>query len=947
MRDPDARAAVDGAFVRDLRLLFEASPDVLLVLLPDAPKFTMVAATNARLAATHTTREQTIGRSLFDLFPDNPDDPGATGASNLRASLERVIATRAPDTMAVQRYDIRDADGTFQAKYWSPKNIPVLSPSGEILYILHRVEDVTGLVEATELGAELRDKTRAMEREVVRRSQELATANAELRRANAKLGELDAAKTAFYSNVSHEFRTPLTLMLGPIEDALASPGRTLGGEALRLTHRNTLRLMRLVNSLLDFSQIEAGRMQASYQPTDVSLLTAAVAGAFRSAVERVGIRFVVECAPLPEPVFIDHDLWEKVVLNLLSNALKFTFEGEITVSAGWRDDHVEIVIRDTGTGIPEHELPHVFERFHRVVGARSRTHEGSGIGLALVHDLVRLHGGTVQVSSREGVGTTFTICLPRGSAHLPKERVAVPRATSASPGGKAAPHFVEEARRWSSGSPPTEPEQVTTPTAQSASKAPARILVVDDNADLRDYIAGILSPSYVVELATDGLAALDAVRQRRPALILSDVMMPNLDGFGLLRALRADPSLQDIPLILLSARAGEEATIEGLEAGADDYLVKPFAARELLARVRTHVELARQRAVLERFFTLSLDLMCIASAEGRFERVSPAFDLLGYGSEELLSRSFMDFVHQDDAATTQAELEKLAAGRRSLRFDNRYRCKDGSHRWLAWSAASEHGTVYAVARDVTEIRQAQEALARARDAAEAANRELEAFSYSVAHDLRAPLRSIDGFSQALLEDYAPKLDDEGRQYLSFVRESAQHMAQLIEDLLALSMVTRSELRDDEVNLSELARTAIARLQRSHPNRRVDVVIQDGVVSHGDARLLAVLFDNLLGNAWKFTGKRDGARIEFGAAVGGGHPVYFVRDDGAGFDAAFASRLFGVFQRLHSAAEFEGTGIGLATVRRIVSRHGGRVWAEGAVDVGASFYFTLHEQDRRE
>jgi PAS domain S-box-containing protein len=766
---------------------------------------------------------------------------------------------------------------------------------------------------------------------------------AEKKRAEA-LAEIDRAKTAFFSNVSHEFRTPLTLILGPTEDALSSPEHALSGEALQGVRRNTLRLMKLVNSLLDFSRIESGRVQASYEPSDLAAMTTDLASAFRSAIERSGLTFEVDCQSLPEPIYVDHDMWEKIVLNLLSNALKFTFEGSIGVSVRWCGGHAELKVWDTGTGIPEKELPHLFERFHRVHGARSRTHEGSGIGLALANDLVRLHGGTVQVASTPSEGTKFTVSIPRGSAHLPPEHVVAKRSTAWT--AKGAMPFVEEALRWSGGSKLDAVGPSAATSTPNAARADVRILVVDDNADLRDYIVNLLGEHYAVETAVDGLAALEAARLHKPALVLSDVMMPRLDGFGLLRALRADPTLRDVPVILLSARAGEESTIEGLEAGADDYLVKPFAARELLARVRTHVELARQREVFERFFTLSLDMMCIAGADGYFKRISPAFDALGYSREELTSRPFLDFVHPDDTAATLAEVEKLAKNVPTIHFENRYRCKDGSYRWLSWTSAPDtSGTLYAIARDVTETKRNQEALACAKDAAEAANSELESFSHSVAHDLRAPLRSIDGFSQALLEDYAEKLDGDGRKYLSFVRESAQHMAQLIDDLLALSQVTRSELHREGVDVSALARAAITRLQRSQPDRRVDVVIQEGLGGEGDPRLLTVVLDNLFGNAWKFTGRRDEARIEFGATSNDGHRVYFVRDNGAGFDMAFVNKLFGVFQRLHAATEFEGTGVGLATVQRVVSRHGGRVWAEGEVNRGATFFFTLYDKDR--
>jgi len=247
--------------------------------------------------------------------------------------------------------------------------------------------------------------------------------------------------------------------------------------------------------------------------------------------------------------------------------------------------------------------------------------------------------------------------------------------------------------------------------------------------------------------------------------------------------------------------------------------------------------------------------------------------------------------------------------------------------------------------EIAERVRVEEALRQATMVAEASSRELEAFSYSVAHDLRAPLRGVDGFSQALLEDYADQLDDQGKKYLRHVREAAQQMGGLIDDLLNLSRVTRAELRRERVDLSEFARDVLATLQETQPNRRVETVVQDGIVTQADPRLLHVVLTNLLGNAWKFTGKRASARIEFAARDGEQPPVFFIRDNGAGFNAAYADKLFGVFQRLHTAQEFEGTGIGLATVQRIVRRHGGRVWAEGEVGQGATFYFTLEGEEQ--
>jgi signal transduction histidine kinase/DNA-binding response OmpR family regulator len=572
---------------KDFRLLFEQSPDLLLVLLPDAPRFTMVGGTDARFEATHTTRD-TLGKGLFEVFPDNPDDQGADGTNNLRASLERVVATRKADTMPVQKYDIRGPDGGFTTRYWSPKNIPVLSADGQVRYILHRVEEVTELVRADEAGAELRGRTADMEREVIRRSNELSVALRQLREANAKLAEQDVAKTNFFSNISHEFRTPLTLMLAPLEDALSEPA-TSDADRERLTsiHRNALRLLKLVNTLLDFARIEAGRTTAHYEPVDLGALTAELASTFRSAIERGGLAFTVDCPPLPEHAYVDREMWEKIVLNLLSNAFKHTLQGGITVRLRGAQGAIVLTVEDTGIGIAADEIPRLFERFHRVKGATSRSHEGTGIGLSLVQELVQLHGGSVRVESEPGRGSRFIVRLRSGSAHLPAESIGQRVATREARTSEA---FVQEARQW------LPDGDATAPATRDATAAERpRILWADDNTDMRHYVCRLLERDYEVTAVTDGQAALGAALADPPDLVLTDMMMPRLDGAGLLKALRADERTRRLPVILLSARAGEEASEQGLAAGADDYLVKPFAARELLARVRAHVLLSRER----------------------------------------------------------------------------------------------------------------------------------------------------------------------------------------------------------------------------------------------------------------------------------------------------------------------------------------------------------------
>jgi PAS domain S-box-containing protein len=429
------------------------------------------------------------------------------------------------------------------------------------------------------------------------------------------LAEIDRAKTVFFSNVSHEFRTPLTLILGPTEEMLSGAlGETTELQRAHLStlRANAVRLQKLVNTLLDFARVEAGRIEANYEPVDLGLVTRELASTFCSAVHRAGVLFVVNCPSLDETVYVDRDMWEKIVFNLASNALKFTIKGAIEVSVRSADSTVVFAVRDTGVGIPEAELPRLFERFHRVQSAGARTQEGSGIGLALVQELVKLHGGTLQVESELGKGTTFTVFMPKGSAHLPKDRLGASRHLSSTALG-AAP-FIEEALRWL----PDDDQRQTAPrliaasdvtsTPISSSPGTERIVIADDNLDMRNYLRRLLELHWNVETVENGSQALAAAAEHPPPdLIIADVMMPGLNGFELLQELRADVRIQTIPVILLSAHAGEEAYIEGMNAGADDYIVKPFGARELLARVKARLEIARVRRETERRVTNILE----------------------------------------------------------------------------------------------------------------------------------------------------------------------------------------------------------------------------------------------------------------------------------------------------------------------------------------------------
>jgi PAS domain S-box-containing protein len=643
-----------------------------------------------------------------------------------------------------------------------------------------------------------------------------ASAYEQERRRVEELAELDRAKTTFFSNVSHELRTPLTLILGPIEDALTSqsPPST---ENLEMLHRNALRLLKLVNGLLDFVRLEVGKSRATFQPMDLSKLTAQLASMFRSAVERAGVQLAVDCPPLPEPVYVDREMWEKIVLNLISNALKSTFEGEIRVAVRPSGQHVLVSVSDTGTGISASDLPNLFQRFKRIDGARRRSHEGSGIGLALVQELVEMHGGSIQVKSAVDMGTEFTLTLPFGKEHLIRGQVVDDRAVETSHEG-ASVAYVQEALGWlGTGdrlkgeiAPAAAGDEPGKTAANAAGRKPV-IVLADDNADMREYVSSLLRGRFQLVQAATGKSALSEVERLLPDLVLTDVMMPEMDGLGLLATLRQNPTTRSVPVIMLSARAGEEARIDGIDAGADDYLTKPFSARELLARVDAQLKLARlrkeaveQQAALnleiskaKRFAWEALehipDVFYTFDHDFRFTYMNAAGTQIAERMQkELLGGCIWDLLPELRGSIVESNFRQAMEQRIALDFEYFYEPFAGWFRVSVYPLPGEGIIMYA--RDITAARQTEEALRKSEQLAAAGR-----LAASIAHEINNPLEavtnllflagmdsSLTGNSRHLLEEAdreLRRLSHIAARSLKFYRQHTAPVLSSLEELI--------------------------------------------------------------------------------------------------------------------------------------------------------------------
>ncbi|GFO67382.1 hypothetical protein GMLC_09610 [Geomonas limicola] len=895
----------------DFRLLFEGSPHPYMVLLPDS-LFTIAAVNDRYLEVTGTRRAAMVGRGLFQVFPDNPDDPSANGVSDLRSSLERVLRDGVQDTMGIQRYDVpcAEAEGGFRVKYWSPVNTPIPGPDGTTAYVLHYAEDVTEFIlsQQQKSGEAHRQPgqpvvaeapTARIEADILLRASEVKESNrrlklaleeleqkkAELTRLNQKLYELDHNKTVFFGNVSHELRTPLTLTLGPLEETLSRCQDRLPPsdyQNLTIAHRNALRLLKLVNTLLDFSRIEAGRFEATYRPCDLATLTLELTGVFRSAIEKGGLELIVDCQPLPEPVYVDLGMWEKIVLNLLSNAFKFTLKGQISVTLVSRGAGAELTVADTGCGIPQKELGNIFKRFHRVEQTSGRAHEGTGIGLALVDELVRLQGGDISVQSEVGQGTSFTVSLPFGTQHLPADRLGAAAAGLSS--SQSADPFLEEALRWL-----PEPEQgLAEVTSAPAAGPKPHLLLADDNADMRDYIRRLLGTWCEIRAVADGEAAWEAICQQRPDLLLTDVMMPRLDGFGLLARLRSDPATSFIPVIMLSARAGEESCAEGIEAGADDYLVKPFSARELVARVRTNLEMARLREVSAR---AAEHLQAKEQANARLEQ------LVAERTDEL----------EEHRAELEMQNEELLQTYYDLELETAQRIQ-----------------AVELLREKERLLLQQSRMAAMGD-----------MLFNIAHQWRQPLNVLGLNVQqlGLLYEVGDLNEETLHQTIKRCLEILGHLSQTITDFTCFSKPDKDK---SVFTVADAVAKTLSLVRDSFEEQRIalTVEISGEPTIHGYPNEFSQVLLNILMNALDALldrGIRDG-RVRLQASSAGGKTVLTISDNAGWIEPEILPRVFDPF--FTTKAQGKGTGIGLFLAKSVVEKSMGgwlsvRNTAEGA------------------
>ncbi|WP_243364370.1 ATP-binding protein [Fundidesulfovibrio terrae] len=725
----EANTAHNSGSEPDFKAIFESAPGLFLVL---DTNLRIVAVSEAYAKATMTRQEDILGKGIFDVFPDNPDDPAAEGVRNLKASLNHVLLSRKPDSMAVQKYDIRKPEsegGGFEARYWSPYNCPVLRADGSLANIIHRVEDITDFIRLKQQGVEqnrmteeLRERALQMEAEIYSRAKDVAAANTRIKQANEKITqlyektrELDELKSHFFANVSHELRTPLTLVLGPLSKVLAAGGLPEEtARTLATARRNVNLLYRHVTDLLDVAKLEAGRMDMRYGECDLALLVRQMTSHFESFAEEMGIALTV-VAPRSLSAQVDPGKCQRILINLLSNAFKFTPPGgTISVSLVTSGQFAVIRVQDNGPGVPPDMREAVFERFRQVEGDSGRRFGGTGLGLAIVKEFAEMHLGSVTVEDGPDAGALFTVSLPLTAP--PGTDI---QDTPALLDEILALQAVEEhqARLDSRPGWPTE----------SASGLPL-LLVVEDNPDMNAFIREALEPAYRIASAYDGREGLNMALELKPDLIISDVMMPSFSGEWMVEELRRHRELDDVPVVMLSAKADESLRMRLLRGAVQDYITKPFSCEELLARIEGLLrDRSRHQAVLrenqQRFqdtFEQAAVGIAHVSGEGRWLLVNERFrDILGYGPGEALPPIFEDITYPDDRPDGSTLFRLVLSGaERASMADIRLLRKSGDPVWTgltvsrARDASDNPDYLICVVQDIQRRKQAEAAIRR-------------------------------------------------------------------------------------------------------------------------------------------------------------------------------------------------------------------------------------------
>jgi PAS domain S-box-containing protein len=844
-----------------------------------------------------------------------------------------------------------------------------------------------------------------LEREISRRKR----AQARLAEKHRQLQEAERLKSEFFANISHELRTPLTLILAPLESILTENSSDLpAGQRSTLTtvHNNAVRLLQMVAGLLDFSKLDAGKIELKREPLELVQLTRSIVGEFQPMARRKSqaLTFDSPCSELSAN--LDRYLYERILFNLISNALKFTpRDGSIAVRIDQAGERVCLSVADTGIGIAETDLKNLFQRFRQLEGSASRRFEGTGLGLAMVKEFAELMDGSVSVTSHPGEGSTFRVSFdalefgtgihestPRSesqSAALiyakfdsddPNEQAA-DRCTDIWVDGQSA-HWAEENRiDGSSGS--QQPEGLP------------EVVIAEDSPELAGYIASLLRPHCRCSIAGNGREAAELVQRLRPDLVLSDVMMPELDGFTLCRRLKADKDTRQIPVVLLTALSHRGALLKGWEAGADEYLFKRFHPVELVARVKSIVgsvqarreseELKRRaRAELEQRVAERTAELAAANRELQREvvqrkRVEDQLresdrrlrliadslpGLIGYVDKDArfqfnnaayekwlrirrgectgkhVREVFGDAVYDD-----VQEHVATALGGQTAEFETRISDCNGNRRYVSGvfvPSRQEDGTVdgfYSLMTDITQRYLSERALQRAYRQLQQKSAEMEQFVYSVSHDLKSPLVTILGFVGILKEHLETGNREQALDSMTRIDRAAHRMSALIEGLLELGRIGRVNNRLETIDMAALCRQVSAEFgHQIDPSKTAIDIVEPIPAAFADRARMAEVFDNLLSNAIKYCNQGQDLSVTIGGVEDGHQVRFFVRDNGPGIPPEYHEKIFGLFQRLDT--HHEGTGLGLAIVAKIMESHGGRAWVESAAGEGATFWIAL-------